>query len=115
MEFEWDPRKAEKNLHKHKVISFDKWVNDNNPDSSLSYCKGCWDYIEFIRLICHKIDCSKIGVVSTYIRETPPPKEKFLMPVVSLEIKQIEFIMKTNFSSLPPYWTISVMKTQLKN
>lgn len=110
MEFEWDPIKAEENLYKHKAISFDKWVNDNNPDNSLSYSKGWWDYIEFIRLLCDKFDCSKIDVVSTYIMETPPPTEKLLMPVVSLEIDQIRFIMKTDFGVLPPYWTISVIR-----
>lgn len=110
MVFEWDPRKTEKNFHKSKFISFDKWVNDNNPDSYLSYSKGWWDYIEFIRSICDKFNCSKVVVVSTYIMETPPPKEKLLMPVVSLEIDQIRFIMKMDFGGLPPYWTLSVIR-----
>ncbi len=91
-------------------ILFNKWVNDNNPDSSLSYGKGWWDYIEFIRLICDKFNCSKISVVSTYIMETPPPQEKLLMPVVLLKIKQIQFIMKTDFGVLPPYWTLSIIR-----
>jgi|GEM_PF-1416106 len=110
MGFDQDLEKTEKNLHTHKVISFDQWVSDNNPDSSLSYGKGWWDYIEFVRLICDKFDCSKITVVSTYIMETPPPTEKLLMPVISLEIKPIKFIMKTDFGVLPPYWTISVIR-----
>jgi hypothetical protein len=107
---EADPNKTAKSLHKPKVISFDQWVNDNNPDNSLSYGKGWWDYIEFIRLIGDRFNCSKIDVVSTYVMETPPPKEELLMPVVSLEINQDRFIMKTDFGVLPPYWTLSVIR-----
>jgi len=91
-------------------IPFDKWVNDNNPDSSLSYGKGWWDYIEFIRLLNEKFNFSEINVVSTYIMETPPPTEKLLMPIIMLKIKQITFILKYDFSIIAPYWTVSVIR-----
>lgn len=91
-------------------VNFDRWVSDNNPDDNLSYQKGWWDYIEFIRLLSYKFDFNEINVISTYSMKTPPPTEQLLMPVIHMSHPKYSFILKIEFAPLPPYWTISVKR-----
>lgn len=89
-------------------INFEKWVNENNPDTSLSYGKGWWDHVEDIRRLAERIEALHIAVISTYIMVTPPPQEELCMPITSLCAKHCRFILKENFGSPFPYWVISV-------
>lgn len=89
-------------------IDFDKWVNDNNLDMELSYRKGWWDYIEFVRELDAKFKFVELNVISTYVMETPPPTEELLMPVIKLTHENCSFILKTVFGPLPPYWNVSI-------
>lgn len=94
----------------NQAVAFNQWVNDHNPDESLSYRKGWWDYIENIRRLADKFDIEDrdIQVVSTYRMKTPPPYEELLMPVLRLNTPNIQFTIKYDFGVYPEAWTVSV-------
>jgi hypothetical protein len=92
------------------AVDFNQWTNDHNPDESVSYRKGWWDYIEIVRRLAGKFDIEDrdIQVVSTYLMKTPPPCEELLMPVLRLKTLNIQFIIKYDFGVYPEAWTVSV-------
>jgi hypothetical protein len=94
----------------YEAIAFNQWVNDHNPNESLLYRKGWWDYIEIVRRLAGKfdIDDRDIQVVSTYLLKTPPPCEELLMPVLRLNTPNIQFTIKYDFGVYPEAWTVSV-------
>lgn len=76
---------------------FDQWVNDNNVDPKLAYCKGWWDYIEFIRRFGEKLNAT-VSVVDVYTIGTPPPEETLTLPFILLETEYDKFYLKEDFS-----------------
>jgi hypothetical protein len=59
----------------------DTCVCAHNPDSSLSYGKGWWDCVEFMRRLRDQHGLEAIDVAAIYRMGTPPPCETLLMPV----------------------------------
>ena len=94
--------------------NFDQWVNDNNPPVHLQYGKGWWDYIEILRRLMDKFGIEDAKVVGTYMMKTPPPQEELLMPVVKMNIRSVEVIVKYDFGTFPQTWTVSVQNPSAK-
>ncbi len=86
----------------------DVWVAAHNPDAALSYGKGWWDCIEFIRQVRNQHGLETIEEPTTYLMETPPPSEMLLMPVYRIQHRGLECYIKTDFGPLPPYWFLSI-------
>lgn len=86
----------------------DAWVCAHNPDPSLSYGKGWWDGIEFMRMLRDHHGLEAVDVPATYLMETPPPCETLLMPVYRLRHQGLECYLKTDFGPLPPNWFLSI-------
>ena len=74
----------------------DAWVCAHNPDLSLSYGKGWWDGIEFMRMLRDHHGLEVVDVPATYLMETPPPCETLLMPVYRLQHQGLECYLKTD-------------------
>ena len=91
-----------------EALSFDQWVNDNNPPIHMEYGKGWWDYIETLRRVIDKFEVDEAKVIATYTMKTPPPQEELLMPVVKLNIRGVELVVKYDFGAFPETWTVSV-------
>jgi hypothetical protein len=92
--------------------TLDRWINENNVDKltpKKNYSKGWWDYIEFIRMISAKFNVEAY-VVNTYEIGTPPPEEKLILPIIFIEINEIKFYLKEDFSYSGFYdaWLVSV-------
>jgi len=85
-----------------------RWINDNNPDPSLEYGKGWWDYLEFLKLMIDKHDADRVEVLGTYEIETPPPCERLTLPVVRLRIGSTSFTLRHDFGAYPDAYIVSV-------
>src|SRR5882724_2741272 len=90
----------------------DAWVSAHNPDPSLSYGKGWWDCIEFMRRLHDQHGLEALDVPATYHMETPPPCETLLMPVYRIRHHGLVCYLKTDFHTLPPNWFLSVSTSQ---
>ena len=88
-----------------------QWVNDNNPDESLSYRKGWWDYIEFIYRIMQKFKTDDAEVVGTFEMRTPPPRETLTMPVVKIVIGNLTAVVRLDFSKVSDVWIVSISRS----
>lgn len=89
-------------------VSFNQWVSENNPDDSLSYKKGWWDYIETLRRLESHYNFPILGVISTFEMGTPPPEEILTMPVVQFGDARGRITVKEDFGNLWNCWTVSV-------
>ena len=94
-----------------KKINFDEWVSNNNPSEKLSYGKGWWDYIEYIRKLGEMLDTKDINVIDTFEMETPPPSEILSMPVFEIKFTGFKVYLKEHFSfsGFHDAWVVSVV------
>ena len=103
-------------IHTHRqpppLDGLDTWVSAHNPDPSLSYGKGWWECIEFMRRLREQHGLEAIDVPATYQMETPPPSETLLMPVYRIRHRGLECYIRTDFHILPPNWFLSVSTSQ---
>jgi hypothetical protein len=91
-----------------RLDGLDAWVCAHNPDPSLSYGKGWWDGVEFIRFLRDRLGLEAVDVPATYLMDTPPPRETLLMPVYRIRHQGMECYLKTDFGVLPPNWFLSM-------
>lgn len=89
-------------------LKFEKWVNDNNPDSSLSYGKGWWDAVEFYFFLKQELEVEDMSVVATFRLKTPPPTEEILSPIVCLRTDDFTTYLKEDFGHPLIWWTMSM-------
>lgn len=89
-------------------IKFERWVNDNNPNHSLSYGKGWWDTVEFFFLLKEQLQIEDMNVVATFILRTPPPTEELLSPIVRLRTDDFIAFLKEDFGDPLIWWTMSL-------
>lgn len=89
-------------------IKFERWVNDNNPDHSLSYGKGWWDTIEFFFFLKEELQIEDMNVVATFTLRTPPPTEELLSPIVRLRTDDFVAYLKEDFGEPLIWWTMSL-------
>jgi hypothetical protein len=94
--------------HTSTLDGLDTWVCAHNPDPSLSYGKGWWDGIEFMRKLRDQHGLETVDVPATYLMETPPPCETLLMPVYRIRHQSLECYLKTDFGLLLPNWFLSI-------
>ncbi len=104
--------KASTHRQPASLDGLDTWVNAHNPDPSLSYSKGWWECIEFIRFLRDQHGLEAIDIPATYEMKTPPPCETLLMPVYRIRHSSLECYIKTDFEILPPNWFLSVTASQ---
>ena len=93
--------------HRLMLDGLDTWVGTHNPDPALSYGKGWWDCIEFVRRLRDQHGLEMVDVPATYLMETPP-SETLLMPVYRIQHHGMECYLKTDFGLLPPNWFLSI-------
>jgi hypothetical protein len=105
-------RKARMHRQPASVDGLDTWVCAHNPDPSLSYGKGWWDCVEFMRRMRDQHGLEAIDVPATYHMGTPPPCETLLMPVYRIRHHGLECYLKTDFDPLPPNWFLSICAAQ---
>lgn len=89
-------------------LIFEKWVNDNNPDPSLSYGKGWWDAVEFFLFLKEQLDVEDMSVIATFTLTTPPPTEELLSPIVRLRTDDFTAYLKEDFGEPLIWWTMSL-------
>ena len=94
--------------HRFTLDGLDTWVATHNPDPALSFGKGWWDCIEFMRTLRDRHGLEAVDVPATYQMETPPPCETLLMPVYRMQHHGLKCYLKTDFHVLPPNWFLSV-------
>jgi hypothetical protein len=104
--------KARMHQQPASLDGLDTWVCAHNPDPSLSYGKGWWDCVEFIRRMRDQHGLETIDVPATYRMGTPPPCETLLMPVYRIRHHGLECYLKTDFDLLPPNWFLSICASQ---
>jgi hypothetical protein len=100
-------RKACMHQQPASLDGLDTWVCAHNPDPSLSYGKGWWDCVEFMRHMRDQHGLEAIDVPAMYRMGTPPPCETLLMPLYRIRHHGLDCYLKTDFDPLPPNWLLS--------
>ena len=93
-------------------MDFDQWVGNNNPDKGLSYGKGWWDFVEYIRRFSWLLDLNNenVEVIDTFELHTPPPQEVLISPIVRLHWDGMQVYLKEDFGNvIGPEWSIGIV------